>query len=101
MNEITLYNDIYEREGNNAWLSDHIIIMDSPIGLIMQHKKNHIGWMGEINETNIIELDRTNIEESQKIINEYIEENSLYITYSSGYEEGIKIFLKDLVKNTK
>lgn len=92
-----LYNKTYEREGNDAWLIDEITITITSLGLVMYHIKNWNGWGGPIKESNVINLDMDDVDGSQKRIDDYIDNNSLYSEYPSGHTEGIKINLKNLL----
>lgn len=79
---MTLYEKLYEREGNDAWLKDCIEIRRTSIGLIMEHKVRHTGWNGDCNEDYTINLDSDDIEASQKKIDNYLEDNMLKEDFS-------------------
>lgn len=85
-----LYNNIYEREGNDAWLKDYVDLHLNELGLYLEHKKRWDGWDGEIKEDYTLELDEDNLEKSQKLLNEYLYEHSL--------ENNIIIKLNELIK---
>lgn len=93
-----IYKNTYEREGNDSWLKDHIHLHHNDIGLYLDHKKRWNGWNGNISENHTLELDEFDLEKSQKLINDYIEDNSLYIKFPNGSEEGIIINLIELIK---
>jgi hypothetical protein len=59
------------------------------MGLYLEHKKRWNGWNGEIKENNTLELDENDLEKSQKLLDEYINEHSL--------EDGIIIKLNELI----
>ena len=84
-----LYENVYEREGNDAWLKDYIQLCLNDMGLYIEHKKRWNGWRGEINENNTLELDEYNLDKSQKLLDEYLYENSL--------KDGIIIKLNELI----
>jgi len=93
-----LFSQLYEREGNDAWLKDLIQIHHNDMGLYIEHKQRWNGRRGESKEDYSIDLDIDDIEKSQKIIDEYIDEHSLYRKFPNGEEEGIKgINLKELL----
>lgn len=92
-----IFSQIYEREGNDAWLKDLIQIHHNELGLYIDHKQRWSGWSGEIKEDNTIDLDIDDLDESQKIIDKYIDDNSLFRTFPNGDEEGIKINLKEII----
>lgn len=93
-----LYYDTYEREGNDAWLVDHVELHSNAIGLYLDHKRRWKGWNGDINGNHTLELDAGDIEGSQKKIDDYIREEGLYHEYPSGKTEGIKIDLRELLE---
>lgn len=74
---MTLYEKLYEREGNDAWLKDYIEIRKTSLGLIMEHKVRHSGWNGPVKEDYTIDLDSDDIETSQNKIDKYLEDNML------------------------
>lgn len=92
-----LYNDVYEREGNDAWLIDYVELHQNSIGFYLEHKKRWNGWNGEIKENYTVELDIDDLDKSQKIIDEHIEEHSLFCEFFSGHKEGIVINLKEIL----
>lgn len=85
-----LYDELYEREGNDAWLKDYIQLHLNGIGLYLDHKKRWNGWNGEIIENNTLELDQYDIEKSQKMLDEYLHEHNL--------DDAIVIKLIELVR---
>lgn len=73
-----LYSEIYEREGNDAWLIDKIQIINEDGEILLRHKINHNGWNGKTKETREISLDDyPSIEEKQNKVNEYMESECL------------------------
>ena len=92
-----IYDYTYEREGNDSWLIDNIKIHHDSMGLYMTHKLKWNGWGGTIKDYIEIDLDIDDIEKSQKIIDEYVDNNNLYHEYPSGHTEGININLKELL----
>lgn len=72
-----LYEKMYEREGNDAWLKDYVELHLNDIGLYLEHKKRWDGWNGKITEDNTIELDKYDLEQSQKTLDQFIYDNSL------------------------
>lgn len=73
-----LFERIYEREGNDAWLTDKIQIIREDGELMLRHKVNHKGWNGPIRETHEIDLEEFNtVEEQQKRIQEYMDNQLL------------------------
>ena len=84
-----LYENSYEREGNDAWLKDYVQLHLNDIGLYLEHKKRWNGWSGEIKENNTLELDEYDLDKSQKLLDEYLYGNSL--------EDGIIIQLNELI----
>ena len=62
-------------------LIDEIIIMIVSDKLQMWHEVDWNGWNGPYTEHNVIQLDIYDIEKSQKIIDEYIDEHSLFVTF--------------------
>ncbi len=92
-----LYEYCYERAGNDAWLKDYVQLHRNDCGLYLDHKKRWSGWSGDIKENHTLELDENDLEKSQKMIDEYIEEHSLYEKHSNGKEEGIIIKLTELI----
>jgi hypothetical protein len=84
-----LYNNLYEREGNDSWLKDRIKIYIEDGELTLHHKIMHDGWGGEIRENITIDLDVDDIESSQKRVNDYLYDHSL--------EDEMKIDLKELL----
>lgn len=92
-----LYKKIYEREGNDSWLKDYVELHRNDCGLFLEHKKRWNGWNGEIKENLTLELDINDLDASQSLLDDYIDEHSLYNKYSNGEEEGIKINLKELL----
>jgi hypothetical protein len=84
-----LYESVYEREGNDAWLKDYVQLHSNDMGLYLEHKKRWNGWNGEIKENNTIELDEYDLEKSQKLLDEYLYEHSI--------EDGIIIKLNELI----
>jgi len=38
-----LYENTYEREGNDSWLKDYVQLHNNSIGLYLEHKKR---WTG-------------------------------------------------------
>lgn len=87
-----LYKKIYERESNDAWLIDHVKLSNNFDELFLIHHKRWIGWDNPIIEDNTINLDINNIIKSQKIINDFIDDNSL-----CNGNKGIKINLKEIL----
>ena len=87
---MVLYENTYEREGNDAWLTDYVQLCYNQTGLCLIHKKLWNGWGGDIKEDNILNLDESNLEMSQKKLDEYLFENSL--------EDDISIDLEVLYK---
>jgi hypothetical protein len=92
-----LYENTYEREGNDSWLKDYVQLHSNDMGLYLEHKKRWNGWNGEIKENYTLELDENDLEKSQKMIDEYINEHSLYQKFHNGEEEGIIIKLNELI----
>jgi hypothetical protein len=92
--KMILYSKLYERPGNDAWLKDRIELVNDELGLYLEHKVRWSGWGEDIKENHTIELDPYDIEASQKKINLYIENHSLYHKHLDGTEEGIKINLQ-------
>ena len=92
-----LYEYLYERKGNDSWLKDYVELHRNDIGLYIDHKKRWDGWGGEIKENYTIELDENDLEASQKIVDEWISDNSLHTVFPNGKEEGIKINLKQII----
>lgn len=84
-----LYENVYEREGNDAWLKDYVQLHLNDMGLYLEHKKRWNGWNGEIKENNTLELYEDDLEKSQKLLDEYLYEHSL--------EDVIVIKLDELV----
>ena len=84
-----LYENIYEREGNDSWLKDYVQLHNNSIGLYLEHKIRWNGWNGEIKENYTLELDENDLEKSQKLLDEYINEHNL--------EDGIIIKLNELI----
>lgn len=72
-----LYEKMYEREGNDAWLKDYVELHLNDIGLYLEHKKRWDGWNGKITEDNTIELDKYDLEQSQKTLDQFIYDNNL------------------------
>lgn len=73
-----LYSEIYEREGNDAWLIDKIQIIKEDGELSIRHKINHKGWGGNIKSTFDIDLEEYDtIEEKQEKIRSYMEDQCL------------------------
>lgn len=93
-----LFDEIYERAGNDAWLKDLIQLHYNDLGLYLEHKVRWNGWNGKFNEDYCLILDESDLDKSQKLLDEYIDNNSLYIKYSNGEEEGFIIKLKELIK---
>jgi hypothetical protein len=93
-----LYSEIYEREGNDAWLIDYVEIHKNIIGFYLEHKVRWSGWNGDLKEDYTIELDDSDLEKSQKIIDEYIEHHSLWRVFPNGEQAGIKIDLKTIIQ---
>lgn len=94
-----LYEKLYEREGNDSWLKDLVQIDHNPLELSLKHQQRWNGWAGEINEDNCITLDIDDLEKSQKIVDKFIDDKSLYTKFPSGHEEGVQINLKELIEN--
>ena len=84
-----LYENSYEREGNDSWLKDYVQLHSNEMGLYLEHKKRWNGWNGEIKEDNTLELDEYDLSKSQKMLDEYLYENSL--------EDGIIIKLNEII----
>lgn len=84
-----LYENCYERAGNDSWLKDYVQLHLNDIGLYLEHKIRWDGWNGKIKENFTIELDEDDLEKSQKILDKYLNDHSL--------EEGIIINLKELI----
>jgi len=95
---MVLYENLYEREGNDSWLKDYVQLHHNDMGLYLEHKKRWNGWSGEIKENYTLDLDLDDIETSQEKIDNYIEEHSLYKKYPSGKEEGVVINLKEFFR---
>lgn len=73
-----LYSEVYEREGNDAWLIDKIQIIYEDDEYTLRHRINHNGWNGRIKETREISLDDyPTMEEKQKRVAEYMESECL------------------------
>lgn len=94
-----LYEDTYEREGNDSWLKDSIQLHHDEDGLYIIHKVRWNGWSGNIKENYFIELDEHDIIKSQEKLDKYIEDNNLFEKFYNGKEEGIKIDLKNIFNN--
>jgi hypothetical protein len=94
-----LYEKKYEREGNDSWLIDFVRLHYNSFGLYLEHKLHWNGWNGVIKENHTLELDVNNLDKSQEILNEYIDDNSLYRKFPNGDEEGIVICLNNLFEN--
>ena len=92
-----LYEYCYEREGNDAWLKDYVQLHSNDFGLYLEHKKLWVGWGDDIKENYTLELDENDLDKSQKILDEYIDEHSLYEKYANGEEYGVIIKLKELI----
>jgi hypothetical protein len=90
-----LYQDTYEREGNDAWLIDTVKLFHEDGELYLYHRKNWKGWGEPIKETYTLDLDIDDIKKSQIKLDEYIDNNSLFNKYHNGVEEGIQIKLTD------
>jgi len=86
-----LYSNLYEREGNDAWLKDYVELHRNDLGLYIDHKVRWTGWGEPINENYTLELDENDLEKSQILLDEYLDRHSL--------EEEMKINLKELVNN--
>ena len=67
-----LYTQEYSREGNDAWLIDYVELHNNSMGLYLIHKKDWKGWGGDIKETTNIDLDISEIEESQSKLDQYL-----------------------------
>lgn len=85
-----LHSQTYERQGNDSWLIDIVEIHRDAMGLSLVHKYKWSGWAGEDKGSRIIELDEYDIMNSQKKINDFLTEESLFTQYPSGNIEGIK-----------
>lgn len=96
-----LYENTYERPGNDAWLKDTVILHKNSIGLYIEHKVDWRGWGDDILEHHRLELDESDVEGSQKKIDEYIYEHSLHDVFPNGEDDGIKIHLKILLDDLK
>jgi hypothetical protein len=72
-----LFSKLYEREGNDSWLKDYVEIRRNPFGLFLEHSVHHSGWAGEIKESYKIELDCSDIPESQIKVNKYLNDHLL------------------------
>lgn len=57
------------------------------------------GWSDPINENYTIELDMDDIDKSQKIIDDHIEEHSLFNEFASGHKDGIVINLRKILNS--
>lgn len=92
-----IYSETYERAGNDSWLIDRVQLIKDEFGLYITHKKLWTGWGNDIKEDNTIYLDIDDLEMSQKKIDIFIENNSLFDEYPSGHKEGIQINLRELL----
>lgn len=93
-----LYEKTYEREGNDSWLIDRVkLCNDYNFGLHLERKYKYTGWVGDDKGDHTLELDIDDLDASQKKLDEYIDEHSLYHEWTSGSTEGIKINLKELL----
>ena len=91
-----LYEKTYEREGNDSWLSDKILILKQASDTILLiHNKKWVGWGDDIIENSSTEINIDDIEEAQKAIDKYLDDNSLY--YEND-KDSIKIDLKTILE---
>lgn len=72
-----LHSETYEREGNDSWLIDKIQIIKEDGELILRHKINHRGWSGPVKETREIALEEDFLEDNQKKVDEYMDNELL------------------------
>jgi len=93
-----LYEYTYEREGNDAWLKDHVQLIYNEIGLYLDHKKRWSGWGEPIKENYTLELDENDLDSSQEKLNQYIENNSLFREFPNGTTKGIQITLSEVIR---
>jgi hypothetical protein len=84
-----LYENTYEREGNDSWLKDFVQLHLNDMGLYLEHKLRWNGWFGEMKENHTLELDENDLEKSQRMIDEYI--------YEHGLQDSITIKLNELI----
>lgn len=95
-----LYEKTYERPGNESWLVDMIQIHRNDLGLYVEHKiRWKSSWAEPITENHTIDLDENDLDESQKILDEYLDNNSLRITYPNKEKDGFHINLKKIINN--
>jgi hypothetical protein len=93
-----LYNNTYEREGNDSWLIDKVMLHYDDMGLYLYHKWKHSGWQGEDTGSHTLNLDVDDLEKSQKRLDAYIDENNLQREFPNGESEGIFIKLNELIE---
>ena len=93
-----LYEYTYEREGNDSWLKDMVQLHHNDMGLYLDHKKKYTGWGSDVKGSYTLELDEDDIEKSQKLLDDYIENNNLYCEHLNGDCEGIQIHLKEIME---
>ncbi len=85
-----LYENSYEREGNDSWLVDYVQLHLNHLGLYLDHKKRWSGWRGDINDNYTLDLDIDDLEKSQEKLDRYL--------YDHDLEGTINIELKNLLK---
>lgn len=97
-----LFEQTYEREGNDSWLIDIVEIHSDAIGLSLVHKHKWTGWVGDDKGSRIIELDAYDLMSSQEKVNNFLKEESLYREFPSGAVEGIReIDLVEIFNNRR
>ena len=94
-----LYISTYEREGNDSWLSDRVILHYDDMGLYVYHRWEHNGWQGNDKGSYTLDLDSDDLEKSQKKLDAYIDDNSLQREFPNGESEGIFINLNELIES--
>ena len=93
-----LYENTYEREGNDSWLIDIITIERNQLGLRLNRQYKYTGWLVDDSGSHSIELDEDkSIPDLQLQIDAYLTEFSLNHIYPNGSADGVFIDLHEIL----